>query len=382
MTNRTSTHVAILFLIVVLTAIGHYAISYGATIRGYETSGLAAIRDLALLVVLAFLPIFIKKFLRYNGNWTLYTTCVLLFSVGLTVQYRLFSDREYVADIDPAERQKIQNSDLTDKEKSRELLRAKLRAIAKEREAKIKTLQLHYIQENYSPEKKQIMGLPATAAGPVDLSSESLRPAKDTLSAVALSGRTLIPLFGILCLVVFFVAIRRDETIKFLQDNGFLIVILTLGPLLLAAITSRAGKSFGNMTPWEPAKIPFLVGFAAILSVLYKNLARTYWGVPRAKDVLPLVFMAALPFVPFFVLKDFGQMIVFGSVYATLYLIAVRTIFAEICTCRERSVRNGDPDRWSSTRKNPGEDTASPNSRSSGQDNIAEPDPTTISFVA
>jgi cell division protein FtsW (lipid II flippase) len=34
--------------------------------------------------------------------------------------------------------------------------------------------------------------------------------------------------------------------------------------------------------------------------------------------------MAILPFVPFFVLKDFGQMMVFSSVYATLYLIAVR----------------------------------------------------------
>jgi cell division protein FtsW (lipid II flippase) len=117
---------------------------------------------------------------------------------------------------------------------------------------------------------------------------------------------------------------RRDDTLKFLQDNGFLVVLLTLGPLLLAAITSRAGKSIGNMTPWELAKIPFLVGFAAILAVLYKNLARTYWGIPRAKDVLPLVFMAVLPFLPFFVLKDFGQMMVFGAVYATLYLIAVR----------------------------------------------------------
>jgi cell division protein FtsW (lipid II flippase) len=78
------------------------------------------------------------------------------------------------------------------------------------------------------------------------------------------------------------------------------------------------------LTPWELAKIPFLVGFAAILAVLYKNLARTYWGIPRAKDALPLVFMAVLPFLPFFVLKDFGQMMVFSSVYATLYLIAVR----------------------------------------------------------
>jgi cell division protein FtsW (lipid II flippase) len=111
-----------------------------------------------------------------------------------------------------------------------------------------------------------------------------------------------------------------------LQKNGFLLVVLTLAPLLLAAVTSRAGKSLGNMTPWEPAKIPFLIGFAAILSVLYKNLARTYWGVPRAKDVIPLVFMAVLPFVPFFVLKDFGQMMVFSSVYVTLYVIAVRRL--------------------------------------------------------
>jgi cell division protein FtsW (lipid II flippase) len=46
--------------------------------------------------------------------------------------------------------------------------------------------------------------------------------------------------------------------------------------------------------------------------------------MPRARDVFPLLVMAVLPFVPFFVLKDFGQMMVFSAVYATLYLIAVR----------------------------------------------------------
>lgn len=324
MTNKTSTHFFILVLIVVLTAIAHYSIYYGGMIRGYETSGFAAIRNLALLAILAILPIFTKRFLNFKGNWTLYTSCVLLFSIGLTVQYRLFSDREYVADIDSAERARIQNSNLTDKEKSREFLLAKLKAIAKERDAKIKTLQLHYIQENYSAEKKQMMGLPATAPGPVDLSKETLRPSKDTAMGIMTSGLTLIPLFGIFCLIAAFIIMRRDDTLRFLQNNGFLVVILTLGPLLIAAVTSRAGKSIGNSTPWEPAKIPFLIGFAAILAILYKNLARTYWGVPRAKDVVPLVFMALLPFVPFFVLKDFGQMIVFGAAYATLYLVAVR----------------------------------------------------------
>ena len=42
------------------------------------------------------------------------------------------------------------------------------------------------------------------------------------------------------------------------------------------------------MTPWEPSKIPFLVGFAGILTARYKDLAETYWGIPRARDIVPL----------------------------------------------------------------------------------------------
>lgn len=296
MKSRASSHFFILLLIVVLTAISHYAIYYGALIRGYETSWWSGGRNLLLLLILAFLPIVLAKVFKYRGNWTLYTSAILLFSIGLTAQYRLFSDPEYTSRQGKAEA----------------------------RQAKIKTLQLHYIKENYSAEKKRMMGLPATDPAPVDLSEETPRPAPVEIDDILFSGKTLIPLFSILCFLGAFVLIRREEILILLQKNGFLIVVLTLVPLMLAAVTSNAGKSIWNMTPWEPSKIPFLIGFAAILSVLYKNLARTYWGLPRAKDVVPLVFMAILPFVPFFVLKDFGQMMVFSSVYATLYLIAVR----------------------------------------------------------
>jgi cell division protein FtsW (lipid II flippase) len=298
MRNRASSHVLILILIVFLTAISHYAIHYSALIRGYETSSINAYRNIGLLFLLAVLPIFLARFGKFQGNWTLYTCAILLFSIGLTVQYRLFSDPEYTSKKDKAEA----------------------------RQEKIKTAQMHYIQENYSPEKKQMMGLPPTEKSPVDLSKETPRAAEDSFFGTLMSGRTLIPLFAIACFIGVIWLFRRDDVLDILQKNGFLLVVLTLAPLLLAAITSRAGKSLGNMTPWEPAKIPFLIGFAAILSVLYKNLARTYWGVPRAKDVIPLVFMAVLPFVPFFVLKDFGQMMVFSSVYVTLYVIAVRRL--------------------------------------------------------
>lgn len=324
MINRATTNILILLLIVALTAIAHYSIYYGALIRGYEASPMSAYRNLLLLSFLAILPLFVSIFLKFKGNWTLYTCAVLLFSIGLTVQYRLFNDGEYAVEIPAEVRQKIQNSNMTDREKARELNRAKLREITRERNAKIKTAQLHYIQENYSPEKKALMGLPPTPPSPVDLSKETPRPVDDSAWATMTSGKTLIPLFAIFSMVGVLWLFRRDDVLNYLQNNGFLVVLLTLGPLLLAAVTSRAGKSIGNMTPWELAKIPFLIGFAAILSVLYKNLAKTYWGIPRAKDVIPLVFMAVLPFVPFFVLKDFGQMMVFSSVYVTLYVIAVR----------------------------------------------------------
>ncbi|MFN2501855.1 MAG: FtsW/RodA/SpoVE family cell cycle protein [Pyrinomonadaceae bacterium] len=296
MKNRTSSHFFILVLTVFVTAVAHYAIYYGALIRGYETSAMTAYRNLLFLCLLSVLPIFIKRFLKFEGNWTLYTTAVLLFSVGLTVQYRLFSDPEYTSRRDKAEA----------------------------RQHKIKVLQLHYIQENYSAEKKQIMGLPPTPPSPVDLSAQTPRSAPEGFAEVFLSGKTVNPVLGILGMIGAFILLRKDKVLELLQKNGFLIVLLTLGPLFFAAIWSRGGKFGGNLTPWELAKIPFLVGFAAILAVLYKNLARTYWGLPRAKDALPLIFMAVLPFLPFFVLKDFGQMMVFSAVYATLYLIAVR----------------------------------------------------------
>ena len=296
MKNRTSSHFFILVLIVALTTISHYSIYYGGLIRGYETSRYAAVRNIGLISILAILPIFLKRFARFQGNWTVYTTAVLLFSIGLTMQYRLFSDPEYISRKDKSEA----------------------------REQKIRTQQLHFIQENYTAEKKQMMGLPPTPPSPVDLSAETPRPSDETAMTVLFSGRTINPLLGILALIVAFLLARNERFLELLQKNGFLIVLLTLGPLFVAAITSQAGKSIGNMTPWEPSKIPFLIGFAAVLAVLYKNLARTYWGLPRARDVLPLLVMAMLPFFPFFVLKDFGQMMVFSGVYATLYLIAVR----------------------------------------------------------
>jgi cell division protein FtsW (lipid II flippase) len=217
----------------------------------------------------------------------------------MLVQYRLYSDPEYNAPVGRKEA-----------------------AV----DAKTSTMQLRYIQENFDEAHKQKMGLPATPKQPMTMDDlEKLsKPASYTLTNALTSTYTWIPIVSFIAFAIAYWACVRDDILLWIQRHSFIIVVITLIPLGAAVFTSSAGKALGNMTPWEPSKIPFLLGFAGILTTRYKDLARTYWGLPRAQDVIPLLAMAMMPFIPFFALKDFGQMLVFSSAYATLYLVAVR----------------------------------------------------------
>lgn len=295
MKNRASSHLLLLLLIVGFEIAGYFAIHRAGLLRGYETSIIGAVRDLMMFVPLIALVLWLSRSMKFAGNWVLFTTAILLFSIGMLVQYRLYSDPEY---------------------------NARNKAIA--REEKMDALRTRYIMENYDPAKKQMMGLPPTPAQPLSLEQLPHKPSNYTLWNAVTSGYTWIPVFSIIAFALAYWLCVRDGFLLWLQRNSFIIVLLTLVPLAIAVVTSSAGKALGNMTPWEPSKIPFLVGFAGILTARYKDLAETYWGIPRARDIVPLLVMAMLPFVPFFALKDFGQMLIFSGAYTTLYLVAVR----------------------------------------------------------
>jgi len=297
---RASSHLLALLLIAGLQVAGYYAVSKAALLRGYEPPLIGGVRDLLMYVPLILLLFWLSRAMRYKGSWTLYTAAVLLFSIGMLVQYRLYSDPEY-------------NS----------------RSKAEARAQKTQTLRLRYINQYYDPEKKRLLGLPATPPQ-TDADDAAAMPLAETQRTNYTIGRALtssytwVPLISFFVFAVAFWLCVQDSFLTWVQRNSFIIVLATLAPLALAVATSSAGKALGNMTPWEPSKIPFLLGFAGILTAHYRDLARTYWGVPRARDVLPLIVMAMIPFVPFFALKDFGQMLVFSGAYATLYLVAVR----------------------------------------------------------
>jgi hypothetical protein len=74
-------------------------------IRGYETSLIGAGRDLLLFLPIIVMAFWVSAFKKFKGNWVLFTTAILLFSVGMLVQYRLYSDPEYNARNKAAARQ-------------------------------------------------------------------------------------------------------------------------------------------------------------------------------------------------------------------------------------------------------------------------------------
>ncbi|MCA1628426.1 MAG: FtsW/RodA/SpoVE family cell cycle protein, partial [Acidobacteria bacterium] len=296
MKNRASSHLLALLLIVVFQVLGYMAVYNAALLRGYEPSLARIGRDLFLYVPLFLMVLWLSRRFKYAGNWTLYTTAVLLFSIGMLVQFRLYSDPEY-------------NS----------------RNKAEAREQKTQVQRLRYIKQNYDDEKKQMLGLPTDPQQlEAVLDTETRRQSSYTVGQALTSSATWIPLIAFFAFGLAFWLCLRDDFLSFVQRHSFIIVLLTLVPLVAAVVTSSGGKALGNMTPWEPSKIPFLLGFAGILTAYYRDLAKTYWGVPRAQAVVPLMVMATIPFIPFFALKDFGQMLVFSGAYATLYLVAVR----------------------------------------------------------
>ncbi len=295
MKNRASSHLLLILVILGLEIMGYIAIHRAGLLRGYETSVIGAVRDLLIFLPLMMVAIWLSRYKKFAGNWVLFTTAVLLFAFGMLIQYRLYSDPEYNA-----------------------------RNKAAAREEKMQALRTRYIMENYDPVKKQMMGLPPTPAQPIDIDQLPKKESNYSLWNAITSSYTWIPIFSLFAFAIAYSMCSRDGFLLWLQRNSFIIVLFTLLPLAIAVITSSAGKALGNMTPWEPSKIPFLVGFAGILTARYKDLAETYWGVPRARDIVPLLVMAILPFVPFFALKDFGQMLIFSGAYTTLYLVAVR----------------------------------------------------------
>ncbi len=302
MRNRPSSHLFFLIILLAFNTLAYIAIYRAGVQRGFSPSLLLAFRDLALFMPVFAVFIWLARRHRYAGDLTLFSIAILLFSIGQFTQYRLFTDPEYSAD--------------------------KREEVSKARVAKANTLQQRYINQYYDAEKKKALFGDSNYRIQIDAANTNIKQENYwTVKRILSSVSTLIPLLALFGFMVAFSFTKRDDVLLWLQQHSILIGLITTLPFAVIAIVySQGGKFLGNTTPWEPVKVTFLVSYAGILADHYRNLSRTYWGIPPWRFVLPFLLVALMPIVPFFALSDFGQMLVFFGAYLTLYLVAVRRV--------------------------------------------------------
>jgi cell division protein FtsW (lipid II flippase) len=296
---RTSPSLHLLMFIVIFGAavVGYVAVIWSGEIRGYQPSKIVAARDLALFVPVLGFFFWLTREQRFRGEMLLLTAAIFLFTVGLLMQFRLFSDPEYGA-------------------------RGAARSRA--REAKAQTVRLLNIETAYDDEKKTFMfGSPS--AVPKKPATERPPVSEYSLKDILTSVNTYIPIAALFAMAVGFRLFKSDKVLLWFQRHALILGLATLLPFGIAVfIFSQEGKFLGQTTPWEGVKILFLLSFAGMLADSYRHLRRTRWGLPPARYFLPFLVIAAMPVLPFFALSDFGQMLVFFGVYVMLYVVAVR----------------------------------------------------------
>jgi cell division protein FtsW (lipid II flippase) len=298
--KRTSPtlHLLLLGVIFLLAGAGYFAIIWSGDLRGYEASKLVAGRSLCLLLLVFVIFFWLTRKQRFRGEMMILTAAVFLFAVGGLMQFRLFADPEYGA-------------------------RGKEKTL--ERREKAQAIRLYNIKTAYDDEKKAFMFGKADAVPKEPVGQPEEKPR--SLFSVLLSTETFNPLVGMLALVIGFLIFKDDAWLLWLQKHTVLVGIATSAVMfvlvLLYSFFGKDGKLFGQ-TPWEGMKILFLLSFAGILADTYRRLRQTRWGVPPFRYLIPFALIAIMPVISFFLLKDFGQLLVFFGVYVMLYIIAVR----------------------------------------------------------
>ncbi|MEK6320474.1 MAG: FtsW/RodA/SpoVE family cell cycle protein [Acidobacteriota bacterium] len=295
---RTSPSLHLLMITVIfgVAVVGYVAVIWSGEIRGYQPSKIVAARDLALFVPVLGFFFWLTREQRFRGEMILLTAAIFLFTVGLLMQFRLFSDPEYGA-------------------------RGGARARA--REAKAQTIRLLNVETAYDDEKKTFMfGSPE--AVPKMAGGERLPVYEYSLKDILTSVNTYIPIAALLAMAVGFRLFKSDKYLLWFQRHALMLGLATLVPFGIVVLISEGGKFLGQTTPWEGVKVLFLLSFAGMLADSYRHLRRTRWGLPPARYFLPFIVIAAMPVLPFFALSDFGQMLVFFGVYVMLYIVAVR----------------------------------------------------------
>src|SRR6185369_7029735 len=226
--------------ILIASIIGYVAVIWSGQLHGYEPSRTVAARDLALFIPILALFFWLTRRQRHRGEMLLLSTAVLLFAVGLLMQFRLFSDPEYGAR--GAER-------------------------VKAREYKAQTVRLLNVETGYDEQKKTyLFGSPDKV--PEKPAVNKLPVYERSFFDILKSVNTWIPIVALLAFAVGYRLFRNDRVLLWFQSHALLIGIATMIPFAVIAFLSDEGKFLGQTTPGKASRFSSCSALPAFSRIL------------------------------------------------------------------------------------------------------------------
>ncbi len=301
---------------IIMTALGMLSVYVAGNARGYDPSFTVLMRN--TLMMCAFLAVYLLLKPFYKGSYSILVLVVFLTGLGFVVQYRISSainvdfQKMLVNQYSASALKKMQ----ADSSALKSIIADTTSKLVRERSvASIKKQAEEYLKVDELKSKKVFSEFIESVPG---------------WSRVMLSY--LISIFLIVYLV------RKCSSDKFMDSlsKPFFWITVTIFLLFIFVVLSEVktrGRFVYQMTPWEAFKITlviFLAGFFAKYKDDFTRKRPHIKGQAIKRLLLPwgpFLLIWLIPQFLFVLLKDFGQVIIYGGLVMVMIFVITKKYF-------------------------------------------------------
>lgn len=298
---------------ILITVFGMLSVYVAGNARGYDPSLAVLVRNSLMISVFLIVYLILKP--TYKGDFAILIVVALLTGIGFIVQYRISS----AINID-----------------FQETLVRQYSAAALEEGALTDSTQLPTLDSTVdkAPEERSLESIQKEAEQFLKLDKLKFgQVMQEFFSNVPSWSRLIISYLIALYLIIYL--IRRCSDNRFMDSlaRPFFWVTLTVFLLFIFVALSEVGtrgRFVYQMTPWEAFKVTiiiFLAGFFAKYKDEFTRKAPKIKGKRLQRIMIPwgpFLLIWLIPQLLFILLKDFGQVIIYGGLVIIMVFVLTR----------------------------------------------------------
>ncbi|OQX94678.1 hypothetical protein B6I21_09205 [candidate division KSB1 bacterium 4572_119] len=299
---------------ILVTIIGMLSVYIAGNARGYDPSLIVLVRNALLMCVFLIIYYLLKP--NYKGDFSILVIVAFLTGIGFVTQYRISA----AINVDFQETLIKQYSAAAIKKMQPDSLTATTTLNDSTETDLIRERSLDSIQK----EAKQLLKLEKFKL------NELIR---EFFENVPGWSRFIISFLIALFSLIYFVKKCSSDRFMDSLSKPFFWVTVTIFLLFVFVVLSEVktrGRFVYQMTPWEAFKITIIIFLAGFLSKYKEDFLRRKPKIrgQRIKSLLipwgPFILIWFIPQLLFVLLKDFGQVIIYGGLVVVMIFVLTR----------------------------------------------------------